>query len=218
MLRVTQLVNGSMKYSNSIPSNSKTYVLKPVVLKLACIKSPGSLLKYRLLDPTPSCWSRRFSVTWQLEFLVSVQVMPSLLVLGPHYENHRYKSLMQICFLFKKMLQQSCRARVIKLVASKQNSQEMQSILNPRPALRHEHMVPSRGSWRESRQDDQALGRRGGIVGSEDGRRKMSKGKWDGSTNGKSQRREGSNWGRPGLPAGRTNRIRGAAGGPWAIR
>lgn len=40
------------------------------------------------------------------------------------------------------MLQQSCRAQVIKLVASTQNSQEMQSILNSRPALRHEHMVP----------------------------------------------------------------------------
>lgn len=56
MLKVTQLVNGSIKQSNSIPSNSKTFVLKSVVPKLehASNQLERGLLKYRLLDLTPN--------------------------------------------------------------------------------------------------------------------------------------------------------------------
>lgn len=51
MLKVTQLVNGSIIYSNSIFSNSKTYILRPVVLKLEnTSESPEGLLN-------TNCWA-----------------------------------------------------------------------------------------------------------------------------------------------------------------
>lgn len=55
MLKVTQLVNGSIIYSNSVFSNSKTYILS-LVLKLEnkYIRVPlRGLLKHKLLGLTP---------------------------------------------------------------------------------------------------------------------------------------------------------------------
>lgn len=54
MLKVTQIVNGSIIYSNSIFSNSKTYILRPVVLKLENpSKSPGRLINAQIVGPYP---------------------------------------------------------------------------------------------------------------------------------------------------------------------
>lgn len=50
--KVTQLVNTSIKYLNSILSNSKTYVLKPVVPKLGhASESAGRLVKIQIAEP-----------------------------------------------------------------------------------------------------------------------------------------------------------------------
>lgn len=49
MLKVTQLINSSIIHSNSIFSNSKTYILK---LENPS-KSPGGLIETQLLGLTP---------------------------------------------------------------------------------------------------------------------------------------------------------------------
>lgn len=54
MLKVTQLVNGSIKYPNSILSNRKTYIVKPVVLKhKPASESPGGLVNVQIAGPHP---------------------------------------------------------------------------------------------------------------------------------------------------------------------
>lgn len=61
MLKVIKLVNGSIKYPNSILSNSKTYVLKPVVLNYKYVSQPpGGLVRLQIPGPHPqSFWFNR---------------------------------------------------------------------------------------------------------------------------------------------------------------
>lgn len=54
MLKVIQLVNGSIKYPNSILSHRKTYIVKPVVLKhKPASESWGGLVTIQIAGPHP---------------------------------------------------------------------------------------------------------------------------------------------------------------------
>lgn len=54
MLKVIQQVNGGIKFQTQFFSNSKAYVLKPMIPNLNMHQSQlENLLKYKLLGPTP---------------------------------------------------------------------------------------------------------------------------------------------------------------------
>lgn len=94
MLKVTQILTGSIKYPNSILSNSKTHILEPVVLKhKPASESPGGLVKTQIAGPLPPEFFIQLVLgeAQELVLLTSVQLLLSLIVLGPHDENRRSK-------------------------------------------------------------------------------------------------------------------------------
>ena len=82
-------------------------LLHASVLKLEhAWKSPGGLVKMQVADSTPGV-SDSVGLGWDLriEFLTSSQMIPMLLVQGPHFENHCYnRSLFSICCVLGPML------------------------------------------------------------------------------------------------------------------